>query len=99
MMPPARVEGIRTIRWQRGGTDHQIPAVFHEAWQEPDGRLGLVLANWTEEAQEITIVDSRLGDEVRVCISAQEASDVRQSVAEDGLQVFLPPLSCALVES
>ena len=99
MMPPASVEGIRTMRWQRAGTDHQIPAVFHAAWQAPDGRLGLVLSNWTEEAQEIAIVDSRLGDEVRICISASEASDTRQAMTENGLQVVLPPLSCALVES
>ena len=99
MMPPARVEGIRTMRWQRAGTDHQIPAVFHAAWQAPDGRLGLVLANWTEEAQETTIVDSRLGKEARVCISAEEASDAQYIVAGGGLEIVLPPLSCALVES
>jgi hypothetical protein len=98
MMPPARVEGIRTMRWQRGGADHQIPALFHAAWQAPDGRLGLVLANWTEEAQQATIVDLRLGEEVRVCISAQAMSDARQGVAGGRLQVDLPPLSCALIE-
>jgi hypothetical protein len=98
MMPQARVEGVRTMRWQRAGTDHQIPAVFHAAWQAPDGRLGLVLANWTEESQELEIVDSRIGKEAHVYVSAKEASDAQRIVADDGLHVVLPPLSCALVE-
>ena len=41
MMQPAQVGEVRTMRWQHDGKDHQIPAVFHAAWQAPDGRLGL----------------------------------------------------------
>ena len=51
MMHPAQVEGIPTMRWQHGGRDHQIPAVFHSAWRAPDGRMGVVLANWTTDTQ------------------------------------------------
>ncbi|MBI2503445.1 MAG: hypothetical protein HYW07_09490, partial [Candidatus Latescibacteria bacterium] len=44
MLAPATVNGIQTLRWQHGGHDHQLPALFHAAWQAPDGRFGLVLA-------------------------------------------------------
>jgi hypothetical protein len=99
MMPPGQVEGIKTMRWQYGGHDHRIPTVFHAEWQAPDGRFGIVLANWTEEQQEISIVDSRLGGKVAQHISSQEVESKILPVTHESLTVRLPPLSCALLAS
>ena len=38
MLRPARVNGILMIEWKSNGRNHRIPAVFHSAWQAPDGR-------------------------------------------------------------
>ncbi|NLF02435.1 MAG: hypothetical protein GX601_15815 [Anaerolineales bacterium] len=100
MLSPSKIEGIRTIRWQDGGKDHRIPAVFDGAWQAPDGRFGLVLANWTTENQKVTVADPRMGGRVQQYVSTGEGmrSDLRE-VGEDGqLALTLPPLSCALIE-
>jgi len=98
MQRPADVSGIKTIRWQWGGRDHQIPAVFHSAWKSPQGRLGIVLANWTTEPQTVSVVDSRLNHQAVVSISSKELKS-RVSLADHtDLKVSLPPLSCALVE-
>jgi hypothetical protein len=99
MLPPALVHGVELIGWQFGGKDHQVPAVFHCAWQAPDGRVGAVLANWTTALQEVAVSDERLGCRAAVHISD---GDVRTASLEaDGglFKVTLPPLSCALVES
>jgi hypothetical protein len=99
MLSPAEVENIKVVRWQHGGKDHQIPAVFHAAWGAPDGRFGMVLANWTTELQKVKVSDSRLGSEVAQHISTQGLESKTLTVAGDGLSISLPPLSCALVES
>ena len=98
MLPPGQIDGVQTMRWQHGGIDHQIPAVFDTAWQAPDGSFGLVLANWTTEAQEVTVVDSRLGNQVKQVISAQSVESSLRGVDDGRLAVTLPPLSCALLE-
>jgi hypothetical protein len=99
MLAPARVEGIQTMRWQQGGRDHRIPAVFHAAWQSPDGRRAVALANWTSEAQSVAVVDERLGARVEMRTSAQTL-ELRVVQADRGvLTLSLPPLSCALVTS
>jgi len=99
MMRPARVEGIRTVRWQHGGRDHRIPAVFHAAWQAPDGRLGLVFANWTGEPQEFLVSDGRLGPRVTQYVSARSLHERTREDAGPELSVALPPLSCALFDT
>ena len=99
MLRPAKVENIKIIRWQEGGNDHQIPAVFHAAWQAPDGRIGVVLANWTTEAQELCIIDERLGDKVLETISSSDGLESKMLVSENGsFHVTLPGLSCILLE-
>jgi hypothetical protein len=86
------------MRWQHGGRDHHIPAVFHAAWQAPGGRFAVALANWTSEPQSVTVRDSRLGSQVVLAISAQ-AVETRALPAQAGcVQVVLPALCCALVE-
>jgi len=98
MQRPARVRGIQTMKWENEGAVHEIPAVFHSAWQDPRGRFGIVLANWTKESQEVQIADSRLGRELTESISASAVtSRVRRMDGE--VSVSLPPLSCALLEA
>ncbi len=99
MLAPAPIDGIRTVRWQEGGKDHQIPAVFHAAWQAPDGRIGLALANWTSEKQEVSIADPRLRGAVGEHISTGAIASRERTAAGDPLVVALPPLSCALLEA
>ena len=99
MMQPAQVGEIRTMRWLHDGKDHQIPAVFHAAWQAPDGRLGLVLANWTTETQEITVSDSRLGPTVTQHGSARNLDPQSHQTSNGKLSVTLPALSCTLLDT
>ena len=99
MLRPAKVQNIKTIRWQEGGYDHQVPAVFHATWRAPDGRVGLVLANWTTEAQEVRITDERLGDRVLESVSSDRLKSKVLSSVNGGFRIVLPGLSCTLLES
>ena len=78
--------------------EHQIPSVFHAAWQAPDGRLGIVLANWTTETQEVCIVDERLGDKVLASVSADALESRMLSSADGSFVITLPKLSFILLE-
>jgi len=71
--------------------------VAHAAWEAPDGRKALILANWTTEPRTVTIHDARLGDAVQV--SASDAETVTQSSSEGSLSVTVPKLGCVLVAS
>ena len=51
MQRPVQTAGIKIVKWESEGLVRKIPAVFHSAWQSPEGRFGIVLANWTNEAQ------------------------------------------------
>jgi hypothetical protein len=98
MMHPAQVEGIPTMRWQYGGRDHQIPAVFHSAWRAPDGRPGIVLANWTTDAQQVRVRDPRLSAQGQQYVSTPSGiRNVQIGNATNGLVVDLPALGCALL--
>ena len=99
MMRPAPVDGIRTMCWQHEGDDHNIPAVFHAAWQAPDGRFGLVLANWTAEPQEVAISDARLPAAVTQHVSQQGLHAQTRQTSNGELSVTLPALSCALLDT
>jgi hypothetical protein len=99
MQPPAALDGIRTIRWQYGGHVHRIPAVFHAAWDAPDGRLGLVLANWTTRQFRLRVEDGRLGSEVAQHLATDGVHSAPRSARGGGISITLPPLSCMLLES
>ena len=92
MQRPAAV-ACSVIEWEFGGKPHAVPAVAHCAWQAPDGRHGLALANWTTESQTVTVKDPRLGASpmLYVCGSINEEMPI------EGETVILPPLSCALL--
>ena len=98
MQRPSEAAGVKIVHWESNGQVHKIPAVFHSAWQNPKGRLGVVLANWTTETQVISVVDPRLGNQIATCISGQEIRMGRGQVERGAIAVSLPPLSCALLE-
>ncbi|HEV2492293.1 MAG TPA: DUF6259 domain-containing protein [Terriglobia bacterium] len=98
MLRPSLATGIRIVHWKSNGQVHEIPAVFHSAWRTPKGRFGVVLANWTNEKQVISVVDQRLGNQITTCISGHEISMARGQMEHGQIAVSLPPLSCALLE-
>jgi hypothetical protein len=98
MLATSRVDGVETVRWQHGGRDHAVAAVFHEAWRAPDGRVGVALANWTTSARSVTVVDGRLAGPCTVHVAAG-GSIARAETAADAKVVELPPLSAALIEN
>lgn len=98
MQKPGRVRDVQTVRWSDGKREHSVPAVFHALWQAPDGRLGVVLANWTTEAQTVTIEDDRLPAEVFCHVSGRRLTSVSMSGRPGERTLAMEPLSCALVE-
>jgi hypothetical protein len=104
MLKPAAVNSIQVMEWTHEGRQHRVPSVFHAAWQAPDGRFGIVLANWTTEKQTVIINDTRLpgtksGDAV-VLHTADRALRVAPLHGEEAHRtVALAPLSCALIEA
>jgi hypothetical protein len=99
MLSPSVVEGIKTVRWDRDGREHAIPAVFHSAWNSWNGRFGFVAANWTADDQVIVVSDSRLGSSVRQSVSGKELTSSQVNVARGKVELVLPPLGCSLLES
>jgi hypothetical protein len=99
MLAPAHVESIQSMHWQADGRDHRIPAVFHATWQAPDGHLGWALANWTNQAQEVSIIDPRLGATAKIHLAVQQLQVSTEQITGNRLAVHMPPLSCMLIES
>jgi hypothetical protein len=99
MQRPAEVTGIKTVQWDWERVHNEIPAVFHSAWQSPEGRFGIVLANWTKEPQTIAIAERRLGEQVDMWISAEELKSHRAGLTNHRMDASLPPLSCALIQA
>jgi hypothetical protein len=99
MQRPAEATGIKVIHWENDGQLHKIPAVFHSAWQSPQGRFGIILANWTNETQAVSLSDSRLGKQIAESISTQDVRTRSRQANLGKVPVSLPPLGCALVET
>jgi hypothetical protein len=97
MLRPADVRGIEMVRWSEGNRPHEVPAVFHAAWQAPDGRPAVVLANWTRHPQEVEIHDVRLGSAVRITIAADRVESHERTTANGAFAITLPPLASALI--
>ena len=98
MLRPATVHGIKTVEWSANGRINRIPAVFHSVWQAPDGRMGIVLANWTTEPQIIAIHDDRLHpgeDKLTLHVSGAGQPGTPAYWAGGGVTLTLPALSCA----
>jgi len=97
MQRPATVEGVETLQWEHGGRQHAVPAVAHAAWQAPDGRHGVVLANWTTQERIVRVRDERLKGAPSIHICASGAVTESTAGKADGAQVTLPALSFGLV--
>jgi hypothetical protein len=97
MQHPARIAGVEVMRWQKNGHDYAVPAVAHAAWQAPDGRYGVALANWTTESRSVVVSAPRLGKSVSVHVCGKKTEATMIDAAEDGFHVTLPPLACALI--
>jgi hypothetical protein len=99
MLSPAPINSIQLMRWQYEGRDHQVPAIFHAAWQSPDQRFGLVLANWTKEWQDVAVSDARLGTNGVWHLATRRVESKSYDNTDESLALRLPPLSCALLEA
>jgi hypothetical protein len=98
MQRPTEVEGIETIVWERDGRHYEVPAVAHAAWQAPDGRAGVALANWTSERRTVSVIDPRLRGDLTLHVAAEAVTSVPATEDYGAVQVTLPPLSCAILE-
>jgi hypothetical protein len=99
MQRPSDIPEIKVIHWEGNEQVHKIPAVLHSAWQSPHSRFAVVLANWTTEVQTIEVFDQRLGSRITQSVSEREISTSVRGVNKGAIEVSLPPLSCALLES
>jgi hypothetical protein len=99
MLRPSEISGIKIVHWESDGLVRNIAAVLHSAWQTPEGRFGIVLANWTNDTQLVSISDARLGKQIVETISAQVVKTRFRWSNPGKLPVTLPPLSCILVET
>ena len=99
MQRPAQVNGVPTVEWDHSGRHYAVPAVTHAAWQAPDGHHGIVLANWTDEDREATIVDPRLGAKVVTHTCGRTQQEWPQTTCSGGVTVTVPALGCVLVAS
>ena len=98
MQRPAEITGIKTVHWESDGQVRNIPAVLHSAWGTHTGKFAIVLANWTQEPQSLTISDARLGEQVVPTLSTEEIKTRAPIPNDSRLALTLPPLSCMLVE-
>ncbi len=99
MLRPANAGGIKTMKWEHNRELHEIPAVFHSAWQSPDGKFACVSANWTTEPQEFDLKHERLSARGTEAISSREMQVRDRQITDSSVRILLPPLSCALIES
>jgi hypothetical protein len=99
MLRPSSANGIKIVKWDHGSEIHEIPAVFHSAWQSPRGQFGLVCANWTIEPQEFELKHKGLKARVTESISSKELQSRDREITDNGIRLTLPPLSCASIES
>lgn len=88
----ARVSEVATRRWAYDGREHSIPAVVHRTWRAPDGSLGVVLANWTDETQSVVVDDPRFGVGGRWIASA--ATLTASAVPRGPVVLQLPAYAC-----
>ncbi len=101
MLRPAVLQDVEIITWENNDAIHRIPAIFHAAWQSPDGRFAIVLANWTDKAKTARLSDARLGRFFTEHASGKTLSSRRHKCRHAGtrLNITVPPLGCTLLES
>jgi len=87
----------QTVGWEYHGQQRHLPAVAQAAWQAPDGRYGLVLANWTAQEQSVTVTDPHLAGSCVIHAGGSQAPVPYERHRGDRHALRLPPLSCVLV--
>jgi len=100
MLRPIDVSGIQNIEWTFRGNSYAFPAVFHYAWQAPDGSKGVVFANWTDAFQEVQVARELMPPErdyVTLHSSEQTLTAHELPLGDGNIKVGLKPLSCALL--
>ena len=97
MQRPAELTGVDLVEWEHDGRQYAVPAVAHAAWQAPDGRFGVVLANWTTTNRSVILSDARLGKMTVIHTCGQQVEKSTAGVGTNGLPVTIPPLSCVLI--
>ena len=73
--------------------------VFHAAWQAPDGRFAVTLANWTNRSQQVTVRDRRLGKGMVIHTVAKRTTTKRVDCRRGVMAITLPPISMVLAEN
>jgi hypothetical protein len=99
MMRPAQVSNIERVKWSYGWRSNDYTAVFHSAWQSPDGRHAVILANWTDQEQCVTVSDGRFDSTRKLTLTAcgKEATEELISYDPDGVKMNIPALGCAII--
>jgi len=88
-----QADGFRGEPWEV-----MIPKVYHGVWKGPDGKVGTVLANWTEEAQEVSVGLSDVEGPVAIVTESQRAAVSPQEICDDRVSVKVPALGVLLLE-
>jgi hypothetical protein len=92
------VSGVDILKWTVAGRQYVVPAVAHAAWQAPDGRYGVVLANWTTKDRTVAVAAPRLGRSPMLHVCGAKLESSAAEPRQDGWRVTVPPLGCALIE-
>jgi hypothetical protein len=104
MLRPAEISGIKSLEWEWNGRKNTVPTIFHSAWQAPDGRMGIVLVNWTASFRRVTMHDDRLnpkkgkGSLITTIYADRPPMKKILSQQEGSFRINLPPHGCVLIE-
>jgi len=101
MLRPAVVDGPDPIVWESNGRMNRIPPVFDAAWQAPNGRTGVVLANWTDKPRKVAVADNRLGTGFTEHSAGSRLVARQRTCRGTGsrVDVTVPALGCVLIEA
>jgi hypothetical protein len=98
LQKPANVEGAENRRWVYEGRAMDITTVFHSKWTDADGRVAIVLGNWTHDDQNLRITDAALPAHVNVTIVSPAGEEARTLPSASGtVEITLPGLGYALL--
>jgi hypothetical protein len=97
MQHPAKASGIDLITWEHNGQRRNVSAVAHAAWQTPDGRYGVVLANWTSQDRSVVVAGPRLGASPKIVAIGRRTETPAAETSQGGFRVTVPSLGCALI--
>jgi hypothetical protein len=97
MQHPAKVSGLDVVTWKKGDRTYAVPALAHAAWRAPDGRYGVVLANWTQQSRSVAVAAPQLGKSPLLHVCGGKTTRSTAQSGQDGWHVTVPSLGCALI--